>query len=122
MPGREPGTVHAQDSKCRRCNSRATHFHVKVFKNRSVATTQLYLPDPFLMGLYADTEPYRSHRLMTAPGLDRTYERVANLEDAIFIDARSAPMTIERKGDTILATARIGLLVEDSAGRVSLWK
>ncbi len=101
---------------------RTTHIHVKVFKDHSVATTQLYLPDRFLAGLYADTEPYRSHRLMTAPGLDRVYERIANTQDPLFIDAHSTPMTTQRKGDTVLATARIGLAIEDSAGHASLWK
>jgi protocatechuate 3,4-dioxygenase beta subunit len=100
---------------------RTTHIHVKVFKDRSIATTQLYLPDPFLTELYAGTAPYRSHRLMTAPGLDRSYERISNTKDLLFTADRSTPMTIQRNGDTVVATARIGVVIDDSAGHTSLW-
>jgi protocatechuate 3,4-dioxygenase beta subunit len=74
---------------------RTTHIHVKVFKNRSVATTQLYLLDPFLAELYVGTEPYRSHRRMTAPGLDRSFERISNSKDLLFIGDHSTPMTVQ---------------------------
>jgi hypothetical protein len=58
---------------------------------------------------------------MTAPGLGLSYERIGNTKDSLFTADRSTPMTIQRKGDTVLATARIGLLIDDSPGHASLW-
>jgi len=47
---------------------RATHIHVKAFHEHEVLTTQLVLPDPLLNQIYADTEPYKSHRFLNALG------------------------------------------------------
>jgi SsrA-binding protein len=59
---------------------RTTHIHVKAFHERDVLTTQLFFPDPLIDQLYAEAEPYRSHRLLSAPGLDRAYARIRNGE------------------------------------------
>ena len=68
---------------------RTTHIHVKAFHGREVLTAQLYLPDELIDGLYATTEPYKSHHLMTAPGLTRSYERIRNKDDMFFLSSKN---------------------------------
>lgn len=57
---------------------RTTHIHVKAFHGRQVLTAQLYFPDKLIDDLYTSVEPYKSHQLLTAPGLTRSYERIRN--------------------------------------------
>ncbi len=87
---------------------RTTHIHVKVFHERQVVTTQLYLPDPLMDELYSGTEPYKSHRKMTAPGLDRYYERIRNADDLNFPVDQARPMQIERSSKGLFAKTIIG--------------
>jgi len=90
--------------------ARTTHIHVKAYHGRDVLTAQLYFPDPLLDHLFAEVEPYKSHRLMTAPGLPRSYERVRNAQDGIFLADKSTPMAIERVNGVLTAKATIGML------------
>jgi protocatechuate 3,4-dioxygenase beta subunit len=101
---------------------RTTHIHVKVFKDHSVATTQLYFPDPFLDSVYADTEPYRSHGMLTAPGLDHPYPRIHNVDDVVFKADQSQPMTVEHQGGLLVAKALIGIQAGATPGVSSLWR
>jgi protocatechuate 3,4-dioxygenase beta subunit len=102
---------------------RTTHIHVKVFHERQVVTTQLYLPDPLLDELYAGVEPYKSHRQMTAPGLDRYYERVRNHEDLIFPTDQARPLEVERSAKGLFAKAIIGFAgTMGNRGYSSRWK
>jgi protocatechuate 3,4-dioxygenase beta subunit len=89
---------------------RTTHIHVKVFHQREVLTTQLFFPQQLLDGLYADVEPYKSHRFMTAPGLTRPYERITNAQDRFFQQSNSQPMTVTREHGVFVAKATIGVL------------
>src|SRR5690349_2196457 len=73
---------------------RTTHIHVKVFHGREVLTAQLFFPDELTDDLYARVEPYKSHQLLTAPGLTRSYERIRNNEDMFYTSSRSKPMTV----------------------------
>jgi protocatechuate 3,4-dioxygenase beta subunit len=87
---------------------RTTHIHLKVFHEHKVTTVQLYFPDDFLDLLYASTDPYRTHRQMTAPGLNRMVDRIRNGEDPLF--GGEHPMPVEKQGDVIVARATIGLV------------
>ena len=89
---------------------RTTHIHVKAYHGRDVLTTQLFLPDALLDDLYATTEPYKSHAMLTAPGLDRAYGRIRNQEDLFFTSSRATPMSVERKNGILTATATIGVI------------
>jgi protocatechuate 3,4-dioxygenase beta subunit len=100
---------------------RTTHIHVKVFKDHSVATTQLYFPDRFLQGLYADIEPYRSHSTLTAPGLERAYSRIRNVDDVVFKANHSRPMAPKRQGDLLVARVSIGIQAGATRGVSALW-
>jgi protocatechuate 3,4-dioxygenase beta subunit len=102
--------------------ARATHIHVKVFKGHTVATTQLYLPDKLLDDLYSNVNPYADHRSLTAPGLTRSYERVRNADDRLFVMDRSTPMSVRQKGGVWNATAIIGLAALTSEGTSPLWR
>jgi len=101
---------------------RATHIHVKAFHGREVLTTQLFLPDPLLDQLYADTEPYRSHRLLSAPGLDRPYERIRNAQDHFFNEVKAKPMMVERINGVLTAKAVLAVLSQGSRGFRTLWR
>ncbi len=101
---------------------RATHIHVKLFQDEKVLTTQLYLPDRFLDMLYASVDPYRTHRLMTAPGLGRPVRRIHNGEDKIFVLDRSKPLRIRSEGTGIFAEATIGVVTLGSRGLPSLFR
>lgn len=101
---------------------RATHIHVKAFHGRDVLTTQLFLPDPLIDQLYADTEPYRSHRLLTAPGLDRPYERIRNAQDPFFNQAKAQPMTVERVNGVLTAKAVLAVIGQPDRGFRTLWR
>jgi protocatechuate 3,4-dioxygenase beta subunit len=87
---------------------RTTHIHLKVFHEHKVTTAQLYFPDDLLDQLYASTDPYRTHRQMTAPGLNRMVDRIRNGEDPLF--GAEQPMPVEKQGDVIVARATIGLV------------
>ncbi|HEY4030489.1 MAG TPA: hypothetical protein VGM25_09120 [Caulobacteraceae bacterium] len=101
---------------------RTTHIHVKAFHDREVLTTQLFFPDELIDQLYADVEPYRSHRLLTAPGLDHSYERIRNGQDIFFQQARPQPMTVERVNGVLVAKATIGVLSQGDRGFRTLFR
>ena len=101
---------------------RTTHIHVKAFHEREVLTTQLYLPDPLIDQLYADVEPYRSHRLLTAPGLGRSYPRIRNGQDRFFSMARAQPMAVERVNGVLVAKATIGVISQGERGFRTLFR
>ncbi|MGZ3276825.1 MAG: dioxygenase family protein [Caulobacteraceae bacterium] len=101
---------------------RTTHIHVKAFHEREVLTAQLYFPDPLIDHLYADVEPYRAHRLLSAPGLDRPYERIRNGEDKFFTEAKAQPMTVERVNGVLVAKATIGVVSQGNRGLGTLWR
>jgi protocatechuate 3,4-dioxygenase beta subunit len=105
-----------------RVAQRATHIHVKAFHGREVLTTQLFLPDPLLDQLYAETEPYRSHRVLNAPGLDRPYERIRNPEDHFFNAAKAQPMTVERVNGVLTAKTVLAVLSQGNRGFRTLWR
>lgn len=88
---------------------RTNHIHVKVFHEWQVVATQIYLPDAFLDDLYRNEEPYKSHRFMKVPGLDRHYERVRNPEDMNFSADRARPLRIERTSTGLYAKTVIGI-------------
>ena len=73
-------------------------------------TTRLFLPDALLDGLQASTEPYKSHAMLTAPGLDRAYGRIRNTEDLFFNTSRATPMRVERVNGLLTASATIGVI------------
>lgn len=87
---------------------RTTHIHLKVFHGHKVATAQLYFPDDFLDQLYASTDPYRAHRQMTAPGLNRMVDRIRNAADPLFAGEKA--MSLEKQADVVVASATIGLV------------
>ena len=60
---------------------RPTHIHIKAFHDREVVTTQLFFEDSLMDQIFAEVEPYKSHRIMTAPRLDRPVSRVRNTDD-----------------------------------------
>jgi protocatechuate 3,4-dioxygenase beta subunit len=102
---------------------RATHIHVKVFNDHKIATAQLYFPDPLLDQLYADTDPYRTHRQMTVPELKgHMVARIRNVDDQQFVGDKSVPMTVERKGDLLVAQATIGLVTIGTMGMKTLFR
>lgn len=101
---------------------RTTHIHVKAFHERQLITAQLFFPDPLIDMLYADREPYKSHRLLTAPGLDRSYERIRNGEDRFFLESRAQPMTVERVNGVLTAKATIGMMSMGNRGFSSLFR
>ena len=68
---------------------RTTHIHVKAFHGREVLTAQLYFPDQLIDELYTSVEPYKSHQLLTAPGLTRSYERIRNARGHVLYRAAS---------------------------------
>jgi protocatechuate 3,4-dioxygenase beta subunit len=88
---------------------RTSHIHVKVFHEWQIVGTQLYLPDNFLDDLYRNEEPYKSHRLMTTPGVERRYERVRNGEDMNYASDGSRPLRIEKTSSGLYAKAVIGI-------------
>ncbi len=101
---------------------RTTHIHVKAFHEREVLTTQLYLPDPLIDQLYADVEPYKSHRLLTAPGLGRSFERIRNGQDRFYNLAKAQPMTVERVNGVLVARATIGVIAQYDPGVRTLFR
>lgn len=101
---------------------RTTHIHVKAFHDREVLTTQLFFPDSFLDQLYADVEPYKSHKLLTAPGLDRPYPRIHNTEDRFYAEAKAQPMQVEKVNGVVVAKATLGVLSQGDRGFRSLWR
>jgi len=101
---------------------RTTHIHVKAFHDREVLTTQLFFADSFLDQLYADVEPYKSHQLLTAPGLDRPYPRIHNGEDRFFTEAKAQPMAVEKVNGVVVAKATFGVLSQGDRGFKSLFR
>jgi protocatechuate 3,4-dioxygenase beta subunit len=101
---------------------RATHIHVKVFQEHKVATTQLYFPDDLLDELYTSVDPYRTRRTRTVPGVERSFERIRNGEDSIFVADHSRPMEVRREGAGIFARATIGLVTVGSRGAPPLFR
>lgn len=101
---------------------RTTHIHVKAFHEREVLTAQLYFPDDLIDELYANTEPYESHRLMTAPGIARPYERIRNTEDMFYTGSRSQPMTVTREKGVLVAKATIGVASQGNRGLKNLFR
>ncbi len=101
---------------------RTTHIHVKAFHEREVLTTQLYFPDPLIDQLYADVEPYKSHRLLRAPGLDRAYQRIRNGQDRFYNLAKAQPMTVERANGVLVAKATIGVISQGDRGFRTLFR
>jgi protocatechuate 3,4-dioxygenase beta subunit len=102
--------------------ARATHVHVKVFHENKVLATQLYFPDQFLDQLYADVDPYRTHRQMTTPGTGRLLDRLRNEEDGGFLADQSKPMTLGREGNVATAEATIGVATLGSLGVAPLFR
>jgi protocatechuate 3,4-dioxygenase beta subunit len=101
---------------------RTTHIHVKVFHENQVLTAQLYFPDEFIDELYASVDPYRNNHQMTAPGADRSFDRIRNGEDRVFLAEQSAPMQIERQGDVVVAQATIGVVSVGARGVEPLFR
>jgi len=101
---------------------RTTHVHVKVFHEREVLTAQLYFPDELIDDLYANVEPYKSHRLLTAPGLTRSYERMRNTEDMFYVGSQSQPMTVTREKGVLMARATIGVASQGNRGFKNLFR
>ena len=101
---------------------RTTHIHVKAFHEREVLTTQLYLPDPLIDQLYADVEPYKSHRLLTAPGLSQSYERIRNGQDRFYNMAKAQPMGVQRVNGVLVAKATIGVISQFEPGVRTLFR
>jgi protocatechuate 3,4-dioxygenase beta subunit len=102
--------------------TRTTHIHVKVFHAREVLTTQLYFPDPLIDHFYAETEPYKSHRMLTAPGLDRSYERIRNGQDRFYTDSKAQPMAIGTINGVLTAKATLGLVSQDTRNLQTLFR
>jgi protocatechuate 3,4-dioxygenase beta subunit len=102
--------------------ARTTHVHVKAFHDREVLTTQLFFPDSLLDQLYADVEPYRSHRLLTAPGLDHPYARIRNAQDRFYQEAKASPMTVRKVNGVLTAKATLGVLSQGDRGFRTLWR
>ena len=102
---------------------RATHIHVKVFNDQKVITTQLYFADEFLDQLYKEGDPYRTHRQLTVPTLKgRMVDRIRNGDDPVFNMDKSKPLTVERKGDVLVAEATIGVATIGNMGTKSLFR
>ncbi len=101
--------------------ARATHVHVKVFHENKVLTTQLYFPNELLDELYANVDPYRTHRQLTAPG-GRPMNRLRNEEDGGFLADQSKPMSIARAGDVVTAEATVGVATLGSLGVAPLFR
>ena len=101
---------------------RTTHIHVKAFHGREVLTVQLYLPDELIDGLYATAEPYKSHRLLTAPGLTRSYERIRNNDDMFYLASQSQPMTVTREKGVLVAKAVLGIASQGNRGFKNLFR
>ena len=101
---------------------RTTHIHVKAFHEHEVLTTQLFFPDPLIDRLYADVEPYKSNRFLSAPGLGRPYERIRNGQDHFFNEVKAKPMTVERVNGVLVAKATLGVLSQGDRGFRTLWR
>jgi protocatechuate 3,4-dioxygenase beta subunit len=101
---------------------RATHVHVKVFHENKIVTAQLYFPNEYLDELYANVDPYRTHRQMTAPGTDKLVNRLRNEEDVVFLADHSTPMPIRREANVVIAEAMIGISTLGSLGVDPLFK
>ena len=101
---------------------RTTHIHVKTFHEREVLTTQLFFPDPLIDHLYADVEPYKSHRLLKAPGLDRAYERIKNGQDIFYNQIQAQPMTVDQVNGVYVAKVTIGVLSQGNRGLKTLFR
>jgi protocatechuate 3,4-dioxygenase beta subunit len=101
---------------------RTPHIHVRVFYERQIATTQLFLPDDLMDQVFAGIEPYRSHRLMTAPALDKSYERIRNADDLVFNLMHGQPMGYQREGKGLVANASIAMATSGGRGLKSYFR
>jgi protocatechuate 3,4-dioxygenase beta subunit len=101
---------------------RATHIHARIFHEHQVTTTQLYFPDDYLDELYANVDPYRTHRKMTAPGAVGEFDRLRNTQDSAFVEDQSKPLQIKRVPGGIAAEATIGLVTLGSRGFAPLFR
>lgn len=89
---------------------RETHIHVKAINYQKVVTTQLYFAVEFLHQIYKEVDPHRTHRRTSGPELkERMVDRIHIGEDPVFKMEMSKPMTVERKGDVLVAKATIGV-------------
>ena len=90
---------------------------------QKVVTTQLYFADEFLAQLYKEVDPYRTHRQMTVPELKgRIVDRIRNDDDPVFKMDMSKPLTVERKGDVLVAEATIGIATIGNMGTRTLFR
>ncbi len=101
---------------------RTTHIHVKAYHGRDVLTTQLFFPDQLIDGLYANVEPYKSHAMLSAPGLDHPYPRIRNGQDMFFPSSGSKPMRVERVNGVLTAKATIGVMAGGHPGLRTLFR
>ena len=101
---------------------RTTHIHVKAYHGREVLTAQLYFPGKLIDELYMNVEPYSSHRLMTAPGLDRSYERLRNEDDMFYVNSRSRPMAVTRVKGVLVANAVLGIASQGNRGVANFFR
>lgn len=102
---------------------RTSHIHVKVFHERQILATQLYLPDALLDHLYSNVHPYKEHRRMTVPGIAGYFDRIRNRDDVNFSTSRSRPLAIERTSTGLSASAVVGFAGSmGTRGLPSRWK
>jgi len=101
---------------------RTTHIHVKAYHGRNVLTTQLFFADDLTDKLYSATEPYRSHAMLSAPGLDHPYPRIRNGQDPFFPRSGATPMTVERINGVLTAKATIGVMAGGHPGVRTLFR
>ncbi|MEO6340832.1 MAG: hypothetical protein ABIO39_12375 [Caulobacteraceae bacterium] len=101
---------------------RTTHIHVKAFHGREVITTQLFFDDSLLDQIFAEVEPYKSHRVITVPRLDRPVPRIRNTEDFVFKAMKAQPMAVERVDGVLVAKAMIGVMSLGDGGFRTLFR
>ncbi|MEO6379384.1 MAG: hypothetical protein ABIO37_15285 [Caulobacteraceae bacterium] len=102
--------------------ARTTHIHVKAFHGRELFTTQLFFDDSLLDQIFAEVEPYKSHRVLTVPRFDRPVSRVRNTEDFLFTLSKAQPMAVERVDGALVAKATLGLISQGDQGFRTLFR
>ena len=101
---------------------RTTHIHVKAFYDREVVTTQLFFADSLLDQIFAEVEPYKSHRVITVPRLNRPIPRIRNTEDFIFKATKAQPLAAQRVDGVLVAKTTIGVLSLGDRGFKTLFR
>ena len=101
---------------------RTAHIHVKAFYDREVITTQLFFDDSLLDQIFAEVEPYKSHRVITVPRLDRPVARIRNTEDFVFKATKAQPMAVQRVDGVLVAKATLGVLSLGDRGFRTLFR